>query len=50
MCKNCERFETDQILFAEDTAMVADSEMMCILLSEFDRVAKGGSCEASECE
>ena len=32
------RFEINQLLFADDTALVADSEEMCRLLSEFGRV------------
>ena len=34
-----DRFETDQLLFVEDTALVADSEeKLCRLVSEFGRV------------
>ena len=35
------RFEINQLLFADDTALVADSEeMLCRLVSEFGRYAK----------
>ena len=32
------RFEINQLLFADDTALVADSEKLCRLASEFGRV------------
>ena len=32
------RFEINQLLFADDTALVADSEMLCRLVNEFGRV------------
>ena len=32
------RFEVNQLLFADDTALVADSEEKCRLVSEFGRV------------
>ena len=36
---NGDRFEINQLLFADDTALVADSkEKLCILVSEFGRV------------
>ena len=35
------RFETNQLIFADDTALVANSdEMLCRLESEFGRVCK----------
>ena len=35
------RFEINQLLFADDTALVADSEeKLCILVSEFGRVCE----------
>ena len=35
------RFEINQLLFADDTALVADSEeKLCRLLSEYGRVCK----------
>ena len=34
------RFEINQLLFADNTALVADSEKLCILVSEFGRVCK----------
>ena len=38
------RFEINQLLFAEDTAVLADSEeKLCRLVSEFGRVCKGKS-------
>ena len=38
---NCGRFEINQLLFADDTALVADSEeKLCRLLSEFGRVCE----------
>ena len=38
---NCGRFEINQLLFADDTALVADSEQkLCRLMSEFGRVCE----------
>ena len=34
------RFEINQLLFADDTALVADSEETCRLVSEFGRVCE----------
>ena len=34
------RFEINQLLFADDTALVADSEEKCRLVSEFGRVCE----------
>ena len=34
------RFEIKELLFADDTALVADSEKLCRLESEFGRVCK----------
>ena len=35
------RFEINQLLFADDTALVADSmQKLCTLVTEFDRVCK----------
>ena len=34
------RFEINQLLFADDTALVADSEKLCRLVSEFGRVSE----------
>ena len=34
------RFEINQMLFADDTALVADSEKLCRLVSEFGRVSE----------
>ena len=34
------RFEINQLLFADDTALVDDSEKLCKLVSEFGRVCK----------
>ena len=34
------RFEVNQLLFADDTALVADSEKLCRLVSEFGRVCE----------
>ena len=33
---NSGRFEINQLLFADDTALVADSEKLCRLVSEVD--------------
>ena len=39
LCANGGRFEMNQLLFADDTALVADSEdKLCRLVSEFGRV------------
>ena len=37
------RFEINQLLFADDTALAADSEKLCRLVSEFGRVCEGES-------
>ena len=38
---NSGRFEINQLLFSDDTALVADSEeKLCILVSEFGRECK----------
>ena len=38
---NCGRFEITQLLFTNDTALVADSEeTLCRLVSEFGRVCE----------
>ena len=37
---NGARFEINQLLFADDTALVADSEKKCRLVSEFVEYAK----------
>ena len=37
---NFGRFEINQLLFADDTALVADSEKLCRLVSEFGRVCE----------
>ena len=34
------RFEINQLLFTDDTALVADSEEKCRLVSEFGRVCE----------
>ena len=34
------RFEINQMLFAYDTALMADSEKLCRLVSEFGRVCE----------
>ena len=34
------RFEINQLLFADDTALVADSEKWCRLVNKFGRVCK----------
>ena len=34
------RFEINQLLFADDTALVPDSEKLCILVSEFRRICE----------
>ena len=36
------RFEVNQLLFADDTALVADSEKLCRLVSEFGRACENG--------
>ena len=44
------RIEINQLLFANDTALVADSEeMLCRLMSEFDRVCMLKKKVESEC-
>ena len=41
LSENGGRFEINQLLFADDTAMVADSEeKLCRLVSEFGRVCE----------
>ena len=35
---NGDSFEINQLLFADDTALVADSEKLCRLVGEFGRV------------
>ena len=37
---NSGRFEINQLLFAGDTGLVADSEVKCRLVSEFRRVCE----------
>ena len=37
---NCGRFEINQLVFEDDTALVADSEKLCRLVSEFGRVCE----------
>ena len=37
---NHRRFEINQLLFAGDTALVADLEKLCRLVSEFSRVCE----------
>ena len=37
---NAVRFEINQLLFADDAALVADSEKLCRLVSEFGRVCE----------
>ena len=38
---NCGRFEINQLLYADDTALVAESEeKLCRLVSEFGRVSE----------
>ena len=34
------RFEMNQLLFADDTSLVADSEKLCSLVNEFGRVCE----------
>ena len=34
------RFEINKLLFADDTALVADSEKLCRLVSKFGRVCE----------
>ena len=34
------RFEINQLLFADDTALVADSEKLCRLVSKFGKVCE----------
>ena len=44
------RFEINQLLFADDIALVADLEKLCRLLSEFSKVCKSkatASCNGS---
>ena len=37
MSANSGRFEINQLLFVDDTALVADSEKLCRLVNEFGR-------------
>ena len=47
-CK-CVRFEINQLLFADDTALVADSEeKLCRLVSEFGRVCERRKLRVNE--
>ena len=38
------RFDINQLLFADDTALVTDSEKLCRLVCEFCRVCECRSC------
>ena len=40
LCANGCRFEINQLLFADHTALVAESEKLCKLVSEFGRVCE----------
>ena len=40
LCANGGWFEINQLLFADDTALVADSEKLCRLVCEFVRVCE----------
>ena len=40
LSENGGRFEINQLLFADDTALVADSEKLCRLVCEFGRVCE----------
>ena len=45
------RFQINQLLFADDTAPVSDSEeKLCRLLSEFGRVCKRRKLRVNECK
>ena len=45
------RFEINQLLFAYDTALVADfEEKLCRLMSEFGRVCKRRKLRVNECK
>ena len=45
------RFEINQLLFADDTALVADSEeKLCRLLSEFGRVCERRKLRVNVCK
>ena len=45
------RFEINQLLFADDTALVADSEeKLCRLVSEFGRVCERRKLRVNECK
>ena len=44
---NGDRFEINQLLFADDTALVADSEKLCRLVSECGRVYWGTMDDSS---
>ena len=46
---NAGRFEINQLLFADDTALVADSELkLCRLVSEFGRVCERRKLRVNE--
>ena len=46
---NGDRFEINQLLFADDTALVADSEQkLCRLVTEFGRVCERRKLRVSE--
>ena len=45
---NSGRFEINKLLFADDTALVADSEKLCRLMSEFDRVCERRKLRVNE--
>ena len=48
---NAGRFEINQLLFADDTALVADSEdKLCRLVSEFGRVCKRRKLRVNVCK
>ena len=50
MSANGGRFEINRQLFADDTALVADSEeKLCRLVSEFGRVCERRKLHESEC-
>ena len=47
---NAGRFAINQILLADDTALVADSEEeLCLLVSEFGRVCECGQSKVIRC-
>ena len=47
---NAGRFEINQLLFADDTVLVADSEMLCKLVSEFSRVCERRKSRVNVCK